>query len=58
MKKVTWSDLSNATPTELKKTYKLSERGLEIAVRKHLDGATASERRNVYETVYNLKNKR
>jgi hypothetical protein len=50
--KVTWNDLHNATQQELRKTYKLTDRQLENAVRKHLDGANANERREVYETVY------
>lgn len=52
MNKVTWRDLHDATQQELKKTYKLSSRGLERAVRAHLDGANATERRNLYEVVF------
>lgn len=50
--KVTWNDLHNATQQELRKTYKLNDRQLENAVRNHLHGANASERRRLYETVY------
>lgn len=50
--KVTWTDLNSATQQELKKTYKLDARGLELQVRGHMDGANASERRKLYETVY------
>jgi len=50
--KVTWNDLYDATQNELKKTYKLSDRQLEQHVRKHMDGADAKERRNLYESVY------
>ena len=50
--KLTWSDLNNATHHELKKTYKLSDRQLEMAVRKHWDGANEKERRSLYDTVY------
>lgn len=57
MKGPTWNDLRNATPSELKKTYKMNDRQLEQGVRQHLQGADASERRQVYETVYNLKDK-
>ena len=57
MKGPTWNDLKNATPAELKKTYKLNDRQLENGVRRHLNGADASERRSVYETVNNLKDK-
>lgn len=51
-KKVTWSDLHSATHHELKKTYKLTDRQLEHAVRKHWDGANSQERRKLYENVY------
>jgi len=50
--KVTWNDLNSATQQELRKTYKLNDRQLEIQVRHHLDGANASDRRRMYETVY------
>lgn len=50
--KITWSDLHEATYSELKKTYKVSDRELENSVRRHLDGANATERRGMYETVY------
>lgn len=55
MTKVTWNDLHSATFKELKKTYKLNDRQLENQVRKHLDGANASERRGLYEKVWNKK---
>jgi hypothetical protein len=57
MSKPTWNDLHEAKPAELKKTYGLNDKQLEVAVRKHWDGANASERRGLYETVYNLKRK-
>lgn len=50
--KVQWGDLHTATYTELKKTYKVTDRQLETQVRRHLDGASSSERRDMYETVY------
>ena len=52
MSKVTWNDLKNATPTELKKTYKLNDCQLENQVRRHMDGANSAERRKLYETVW------
>ena len=54
-KKISWNDLHNATQGELKKTYKLNSRQLENAVRRHLDGANASERRKVYQDFYGRK---
>lgn len=51
-RKVTWNDLREASQQELKKTYKLSDRQLERQVRHHMDGANATERRKLYETVY------
>lgn len=53
--KVTWNDLHSATQQELKKTYKLSDRQLENQVRQHLDGANASDRRNLYQVVYSKR---
>jgi hypothetical protein len=55
MSKVTWNDLKNATPNELKKTYKLNDRQLENQVRHHMDGANNGERRKLYETVWSNK---
>lgn len=52
MAKVTWNDLHEAEPKELKKTYKLSDRQLEHQLRNHLDGAKQSERRDLYEVTY------
>lgn len=57
MSKVTWNDLHNASQSELKKTYKLTDRQMEKAVRKHLDGANATERRQVYQQFYSRKDK-
>jgi hypothetical protein len=52
MSKVSWNDLHNATQSELKKTYKLSDRQLEVQVRKHMDGASMEQRKGLYQTVY------
>ena len=56
-KNVTWNELTNLKPSEMKNKYKLTDRQLEQSVRKHLDGANVNERRQVYENVYNLKDK-
>jgi hypothetical protein len=53
--KVTWNDLHNATFKELKAKYKLNDRQLENQVRKHMDGANANERRELYKTVWDKK---
>ena len=54
----TYNDLSEATSADLKRVYKLSDKGLEQAVRKHWDGvSTSAERRDFYESVYNNKRK-
>ena len=53
--KVTWNDLHNATFKELKKTYKLNDRQLENQVRKHMDGANAEQRSDLYKTVWSKK---
>jgi hypothetical protein len=55
MAKVTWSDLHEATFKELKKTYKLDDRQLENQVRRHMDGANAKERSDLYRTVWDKK---
>jgi hypothetical protein len=52
MGKPTWNDLKEATPKELMRVYKLDQRGLENAHRKHLDGANATERRTEYDQLY------
>ena len=57
MGKVTWNDLHNATPKELKSTYKLNDTQLEHSVRKHMDGASMEQRRGLYETVYDKRSK-
>lgn len=55
MGKVTWVDLHDATFKEIKKTYKLNDRQLEVAVRNHMDGANPEERRKLYKTVWDKK---
>ena len=58
MGKLTFNDLSEATSADLKRVYKLDDRGLEKAVRKHWDGVNTPEgRREFYENVYNNKRK-
>ena len=58
MGKVTFNDLQEARSEDLKRVYKLDDRGLEKAVRKHWDGISTNEgRREFYETVYNNKRK-
>ena len=56
-RKVTWNDLREATPQELKKTYKLNDCQLEHAVRRHMGGARHEERVELYKTVWNSKAK-
>lgn len=53
--KITWSDIHDGTFKELKKTYKLDDRQLEVQVRRHIDGANANERRELYKTVWDKK---
>lgn len=48
----TWKDFQDASPSELKKAYKIDDRQLENAHRKHLDGASSGEYRANYETLY------
>ncbi len=58
--KVTWNDFHEATQHELRKTYKIGygkegDRKLEVAIRDHLDGANAKERREFYDRFYRRK---
>jgi hypothetical protein len=54
----TWGDLHSATFKDIKRVYKLNDRQLENSVRKHLDGANPSERRDMYKTVWDSKEKK
>lgn len=51
-KKITWGDIHEGTFSELKKTYKLTDRELEVGVRRHMDGANPQERRDLYKTMW------
>jgi hypothetical protein len=53
----TYNDLMTGTSAELKKTYKITDRQLEVATRRQMDGANSQERREFYESVYNTKRK-
>lgn len=55
MSKVTWNDLHSATFGELKAKYKLNDRQLENQVRRHMDGANPTERRELYKKVWDKK---
>lgn len=57
MSKVTWNDMQEATQKDLKRVYKLNDRQLEKQIRIHLDGANTSERRGLYQTVYEKRDK-
>jgi hypothetical protein len=48
----TWNDFKEARPTEIKKTYKLNDRQLEMAHRKHLGGANRQELSREYDQFY------
>jgi nitrate reductase assembly molybdenum cofactor insertion protein NarJ len=51
-KQVTWNDLQTATPKELKDHYKLGQRQMEQAFRKHLKGADQREMQKQYKDFY------
>lgn len=55
-KKVSWNDFHEATAKDLMTSYKLSERQLQQQLHRHLDGATHSDRQQIYKDVY-LKRK-
>jgi hypothetical protein len=58
MAKPTYNDLMTAPQSDLKRVYKLDSRQLEVAARRHLDGATSQERRGFYQDVFTDKGKR
>jgi|GEM_PF-1888975 hypothetical protein len=51
-KDITWRDIHDGTLPELKKSYKMNDRQVEQSLRKHLDGANAQDKRNLYEKLY------
>lgn len=51
-KKITFSDIKDATCHELKKAYKMNDRQLEQSLRDHLRGASNQEKRRVYQELY------
>ena len=55
MTKISWHDLCNLTPKEIKKKYKTTDHGLELGVRRHMDGANHNERRELYKSVWDKK---
>jgi hypothetical protein len=57
MGKVSWNDIHEATQKDLKKVYKVDARGLENQVRRHLDGANATERRAIYQQLYSRRDR-
>ena len=52
MSNPTYSDFKNASPEELKKTYKLDSRQLEQAHRRVLDGAKKPDLDREYKKLY------
>jgi len=57
-RKVTWNDIQNGNPREIMNKYNLGERQMEQAVRKHLDGASRKEMKDVYNKFYTENNRR
>lgn len=49
---ITWNDINSGTCAELKKVYKVDDKGLEVQMRKHLDGANQKQMQKFYETFY------
>lgn len=54
-KKVTWNDLHESDPNDVKKHYKLGVRELEQQVRSHLDGADRREMETIYRKFYDRR---
>lgn len=57
MKKISWYDMQNLHSSEIKKKYKINDRQMENGVRRHMDGANSTERRELYGQVWDSKNK-
>ncbi len=57
MAKPTWNDLMSAPQSDIKRVYKLTDRQFEQAARRHMDGASAQERRGFYQQVFTDKGK-
>jgi hypothetical protein len=57
MSKMSWYDIQVLNHNELKKKYKTDDNGLEKGIRPHMDGANAQERRDLYKTVWDKKEK-
>jgi hypothetical protein len=55
MKKLSWNEICNYSGKELKAHYKLNDRQVEQKMRHHLDGASHSERREVYQQLWKDK---
>lgn len=51
-KKPTYNDYKEAKPAELMRTYKLDQKGLELAHRAILDGASKSDMAKEYDQLY------
>lgn len=58
MSKMTFQDMFQAPISDLKRLYKMNDRQLEKNVRKHLNGASQSEMRRIYEKIWDHKGKR
>jgi hypothetical protein len=52
VKKPTWRDTQEAKPSELMKTYKMTQAQFEMSHRNHLYGANNTEMRKEYDKVW------
>lgn len=55
--KIKWNDFGNYTAKEIMKKYKVTPRQMEQQLSSHLYGATRKETKEVYQTVYDAKEK-
>lgn len=53
----TYNDIMNGHQKDIKRVYKLTDSQMEQAVRKQMDGANHTERREFYQKVYSNKGK-
>lgn len=52
---MSWNDLHQYTPAELKQKYRVDDKGLEKGIRNHWDGSNRQEKIDLYKNVYDNK---
>ena len=55
MRQPNYRELMTIPIKDLKKEFKMNDQNLERSIRKHMDGATAQQRTELYKEVYDKK---